>query len=66
MLEGIWQTKVTFEMTWLDPRLQLQNLKHNDNMNILAQEERDSVRFPDIIFENTDTVERMCWMVRQR
>ena len=58
-LEGIWQTKVTFDVTWHDPRLKLQNLKHNDNLNILAREERDSIWFPDIIFENTDTVERM-------
>ena len=50
---------MTFDVTWFDPRLKLQNLKHNDNLNILAREERDSVWFPDIIFENTDTVERM-------
>ena len=58
-LEGIWKNKVTFEVTWLDPRLKLQNLKHNDNLNILAREERDNVWFPDIIFENTDSDERM-------
>ena len=58
-MEGIWQTKVTFEVTWVDPRLELQNLKHNDNLNILAHEERDSVWFPIIIFGNTDAVERM-------
>ena len=58
-LEGIWQNKVTFEVTWVDPRLELQNLKHNDNLNILAREERDSVWFPNIIFGNTDAVERM-------
>ena len=59
VLEGIWQNKVTFEVTWVDPRLELQNLKHNDNLNILAREERDSVWFPNIIFGNTDAVERM-------
>ena len=59
-LEGIWQNKVTFEMTWVDPRLQMQNLKENDNLNILAREERDSIWFPKIIFGNTDAVE---WMV---
>ena len=58
-LEGVWQTKVTFEVTWIDQRLKLQNLKHNDNLNILAREERDSVWFPIIIFGNTDAVERI-------
>ena len=58
-LEGMWQIKVTFEVTWVDQRLELQNLKHNNNLNILAREERDSVWFPDIIFENTDSDERM-------
>ena len=51
--------QVTFEVTWVDPRLELQNLQHNDNLNILAREERDSVWFPNIIFGNTDAVERM-------
>ena len=36
-LEGIWQSKVQFEMTWYDQRLFMQNLKDNDNLNILRR-----------------------------
>ena len=63
-LEGFWQVKVTFDVSWVDTRLELQNLKENDNFNVLADEERDSIWFPEIIFENNDNVERMVMDVK--
>ena len=63
-LEGFWQVKVTFDVSWVDTRLELQNLKENDNFNVLANEERDSIWFPEIIFENNDNVERMVMDVK--
>lgn len=58
-LEGFWQVKVTFDLRWIDSRLQMQNLKENDNLNVLADEERSSIWFPEIVFGNNDNVERM-------
>ena len=58
-LEGIWQSKVQFEMTWYDQRLFMQNLKDNDNLNILTEAEREDIWIPEIIFANNDKSERM-------
>ena len=58
-LEGIWQSKVSFEVTWFDQRLFMQNLKNNDNLNILKDEERKELWIPEIIFGNNDDEERM-------
>ena len=58
-LEGFWQPKVVFELLWFDQRLLMQNLKHKDNLNILADEERQLIWFPEIIFGNNDEVSRM-------
>ena len=58
-LEGFWQSKVTFELEWLDSRLEMQNLKVDENFNLLADEERNSIWFPEIIFGNNDNVERI-------
>ena len=63
-LEGFWQVKVTFDLSWLDTRLELQNLKENDNFNVLADEERDSIWFPEVVFQNNDNVERMVMDVK--
>ena len=58
-LEGFWQTKVVFDLVWFDQRLLMQNLKHDDGLNILADEERKLIWFPEIIFGNNDEVLRM-------
>ena len=58
-LEGFWQTKVVFDLSWFDQRLFMQNLKHDDGLNILADEERQLIWFPKIIFANNDEVLRM-------
>ena len=58
-LEGIWQSKVVFETTWYDQRLFMQNLKDNDNLNILTEDERPEIWIPEIIFANNDKSERM-------
>ena len=58
-LEGFWQTKVVFDLLWFDQRLLMQNLKHDDGLNILADEERQLIWFPEIIFGNNDEVLRM-------
>ena len=58
-LEGFWQSKVTFELEWFDSRLEMQNLKVNENFNLLADEERNSIWFPEIMFGNNDDVERI-------
>ena len=58
-LDGIWQSKVQFEITWHDQRLFMQNLKDNDNLNILTEEERPEIWIPEVIFANNDLSERM-------
>jgi len=58
-LEGIWQCKVEFELTWYDQRLFMQNLKDNDNLNILTEDERPEIWIPEVIFDNNDKSERM-------
>ena len=58
-LEGFWQTKVVFQLLWFDQRLLMQNLKEDDDLNILADEERQLIWFPEIIFGNNDEVLRM-------
>jgi len=58
-LEGFWQTKVVFDLLWFDQRLLMQNLKEDDHFNILADEERQLIWFPEIIFGNNDEVKRM-------
>ena len=58
-LEGIWQSKVAFELTWYDQRLFMQNLKDNDNLNILTDDERTEIWIPEVIFSNNDQSERM-------
>ena len=45
-LAGSWQPKVIFYMYWYDERLEYQNLKEDDNLNILTEEERDAVWLP--------------------
>ena len=58
-LEGFWQTKVVFELSWYDQRLVMQNLKDDDDRNILADEERQLIWFPKIIFANNGEALRM-------
>ena len=58
-LEGIWQSKVSFEVSWFDQRLFMQNLKENDNLNILKEQEQKELWIPEIIFSNNDEEERM-------
>ena len=53
-LEEYWHPKVRFEMRWFDQRLQMQNLKHNSVLNVLADEERKIIWFPEIILGNND------------
>ena len=47
-LAGIWQCKVEFELHWHDQRLQFQNLKDNNNLNILTEEERHDIWIPEV------------------
>ena len=58
-LDGFWQTKVVFDLLWFDQRLLMQNLKHDDGLNILGDEERQLIWFSEIIFGNNDEVFRM-------
>ena len=46
-------------MKWLDERLQWQNLKENENLNVLSGEEKNLLWFPDINFANNDNVKSM-------
>ena len=58
-LEGIWQAKVSFEVTWFDQRLCMQNLKKNNNLNILKDSERKKLWTPEIIFrEGVKNIQR--------
>ena len=52
-LGGSWQPKVIVYMYWYDERLEYQNLKEDDNLNILTEEERDAIWLPTgFFFEN--------------
>ena len=57
-LEGYWQTKVIFTLPWFDQRLLMQNLNHDEGLNVLADEERQTIWFPEIIFGNNYEVLR--------
>ena len=37
----------------------MQNLKDNDNLNILTEEERQEIWIPEVIFANNNKSERM-------
>ena len=52
-LEGIWHPKVILEMEWFDSRLQMQNLKEDIQLNVLASEEREDPWVPIVIFVNS-------------
>ena len=58
-LEGYWQVKVSFSLSWYDKRLEYQNLKDNIDLNILADEERELIWFPEVLFVNNDEAQRM-------
>ena len=58
-LEGFWQIKVVLDLLWFDQRLLMQNLKKDNDLNILADEEKQLIWFPEIIFGNNDEVLRM-------
>ena len=58
-IDGVWSVKVTFSMKWLDERLQWQNLKEVENLNVLAEDEKNLLWFPNINFANNDNVESM-------
>ena len=45
-LSGSWRPKVLFKMLWNDDRLEYQNLKDDDNLNILTEEERNEIWLP--------------------
>ena len=45
-ISGSWRPKVLFRMLWNDDRLEYQNLKDDDNLNILTEEERDEIWLP--------------------
>ena len=45
-LGGSWQPKVILYKYWYDERLEYQNLKEDDNLNILTEEERDAIWLP--------------------
>ena len=47
-LDGKFTVKVTFEISWFDDRLRLQNLKYDENMNILNEEEIDIIFIPQV------------------
>ena len=57
-LEGIWQPKVILQMEWFDSRLQMQNLKDDIHLNVLANEERHDPWMPVVIFNNNKESER--------
>ena len=51
-LEGIWHPKFILKMEWLDPRLDLQNLKDDMQLNVLTIEERNEPWIPIVVFNN--------------
>ena len=57
-LEGVWQPKVIFQMEWFDSRLEMQNLKDDIQLNVLANEERNDPWLPIVIFYNNNESQR--------
>lgn len=47
-LAGSWQTKLQLQLSWRDERLQFQNLKQNNNLNLLTSEERGDIWIPEV------------------
>ena len=51
-LDGIWHPKFILKMEWFDLRIQMQNLKDDMQLNVLAIEERNAPWVPIVIFNN--------------
>ena len=48
-----FQTKINVEMTWLDARIDIYNLKDDADLNTLPAAERSSIWVPKLTFNNT-------------
>ena len=57
--QGIFETKLILQLTWLDNRLKFNNLKIDSNKNMMANEERYKIWSPPALFENTKKSERI-------
>ena len=55
--DSLFATKIHLTLTWKDSRLQLYNVKHDLNLNILPAHEKESIWVPVITFNNTKSGE---------
>ena len=58
-LDGIWHPKFILQMEWVDSRIQMQNLKDDTQLNVLASEERSDPWMPIVIFNNQKDRKRL-------
>ena len=53
-VESLFSCQLRLFLTWMDQRLQFNNLKMESNQNSLSLEEKDALWIPRVIFENTE------------
>ena len=54
----ILKLKFTLQLTWVDARLELYNIKADESKNIISMEELSRIWLPVIIFHNTERGQR--------
>ena len=54
----ILKLKFTLQLTWVDARLELYNIKADESKNIISMEELNRIWLPVIIFHNTERGQR--------
>ena len=54
----ILKLKFTLQLTWVDARLELYNIKVEESKNIISMEELSRIWLPVVIFHNTERGQR--------
>ena len=58
-LNNYWKVKAVFELVWTDERLKMQNLRKNNNRNLLTDKERSLIWIPEVMFSNNQLQNRL-------
>ena len=53
-VESLFSCQLRLFLTWMDQRLQFNNLKMESNQNSLSLQEKDGIWIPRVIFKNTE------------
>ena len=52
------QLKFNLRMEWVDARLEFYNIKLDETMNVITNEELERIWLPIIVFDNTESDQR--------